>query len=46
MAFINSKQFNRIEKNRNSVHKPAEATYTVFEHGGKKYFQIDGELRN
>ncbi|NLY19442.1 MAG: methionyl-tRNA formyltransferase [Clostridiaceae bacterium] len=41
MAFIHAKQFNKIEKNRNSVHKPADATYTTFEHRGKKYFQID-----
>lgn len=41
MALINIEQFNRIEKNRNAVHKTTVATFTVFEDNGQKYFQID-----
>lgn len=41
MALINVEKFSRIEKNRNSVHKPTDSTYTLFEYCGKKYFQID-----
>ena len=41
MALIHTEQFERVEKSRNSVHKPTLATYTIFTDGDKKYFQID-----
>lgn len=41
MALITAEKFDRIEKNRNYVHKPVAATFSVFEVDGKKYFQID-----
>lgn len=41
MALITADKFDRIEKNRNNVHKPVTATFSVFEINGKKYFQID-----
>lgn len=41
MALINDNNFELLEKHRNSVHGLVEATYTVFEKEGKKYFQID-----
>ena len=41
MALIQPEQFNKIDKYRNTVHKPAIATFTVFEKSGQKYFQID-----
>lgn len=41
MALIEVHQFNKIEKNRNTVHKPTVATFSVFEEDGQKYFQID-----
>ncbi len=41
MALLNTNYISEIDKTRNMVHKPVEATYTVFDEGGKKYFQID-----
>lgn len=41
MALIHTEQFNKVEKYRNTVHKPTATIFTVFEDGGKKYFQID-----
>ena len=41
MAQINLKNFKRIDKQRNAVHDRVYTTYTVFEEGGEKYFQID-----
>lgn len=41
MALITDKKFARIEKNRNSIHKPTSATYAIFEESGERYFQID-----
>lgn len=41
MALIHIEQFNKGEKNRNTVHKRTAATFTVFEDDGQKYFQID-----
>ena len=42
MALINSSKFNRIEKDRNSIHKEVETTYTSFiNDSGDKYFQLD-----
>lgn len=46
MAQINVKDIKKIEKARNSVHEEAPATYTIFEDGGEKYFQIDTYGRN
>lgn len=46
MAQINVKDIKKIEKARNSIHEEAPATYTVFEDGGEKYFQIDTYGRN
>lgn len=46
MAQISVKEIKKIEKVRNSVHEEAPATYTVFEDGGEKYFQIDTYGRN
>ena len=46
MAQISVKDMKRIEKLRNSVHEEAPATYTIFEDGGEKYFQIDTYGRN
>lgn len=46
MAQISVKDIKKIEKARNSVHEAAPATYTVFEDGGEKYFQIDTYGRN
>lgn len=41
MALINIDAFGRIEKNKNHIHDKVEATYSVFEDNGNKYFQID-----
>ena len=41
MARIDMNNFSKIEKERNTIHDRVPATYTVFEHDGKKYFQID-----
>ena len=41
MAMIKTDLFERIEKNRNSIHKPTNATYTVFSVDEKRIFQID-----
>ncbi len=41
MALIKPEHFIKMEKCRNSVHKPTKATYTVFEENEHKYFQID-----
>lgn len=41
MALITPDSFNRITKDRNTIHDPVDATYTVFNKDGKKYFQID-----
>lgn len=46
MAQINVKDIKKIDKARNSVHEEAPATYTIFEDGGEKYFQIDTYGRN
>lgn len=46
MAQINVKDMKKIDKARNSVHEEAPATYTIFEDGGEKYFQIDTYGRN
>lgn len=41
MAQINAANMDRIEKQRNSIHEEAPATYTVFVENGETYFQID-----
>lgn len=41
MAKIVKERLKRIEKERNSVHQVVQATYTVFEKDGERYFQID-----
>lgn len=41
MALIVLDKFSRVEKERNSVHKPTTATYTSFIIDDKHYFQID-----
>lgn len=41
MAEIKKEFLTQIEKERNCIHEPVEASYTVFEKNGKKYFQID-----
>ncbi|MCQ2416624.1 MAG: hypothetical protein MJ071_02300 [Oscillospiraceae bacterium] len=41
MALLNEANITREDKERNSVHTEVRAAYTVFEEGGKKYFQLD-----
>lgn len=41
MARLVKEMFDRIEKERHSVHKLTPATFTVFTADDKKYFQID-----
>lgn len=41
MAQLLANKFNRIEKERNSAHKPTVATYTAFVLQGKRYSQVD-----
>ncbi len=41
MALLLAEKLSRIEKERNSIHKPTTATYTTFISCGKHYFQID-----
>jgi len=41
MALLHAEQFDKGDKTRNTIHKPAAATFTVFENEGQKYFQID-----
>ena len=41
MALLKKDYIEKINNMRNSVHKPVQATYTVFEEDGKTIFQID-----
>lgn len=41
MALLKTNYILKIDKTRNTIHKPVEATYTVFDEGGKRFFQID-----
>ncbi len=42
MALLSYKQLAKIDKNKYSVHRDANWTYSVFrDNCGKKYFQID-----
>ena len=41
MARINWQKIKRVEKQRNTIHEPGYAAYTVFESDVGKYLQID-----
>jgi hypothetical protein len=41
MALLTQKEFKRINKERNSIHVPVAAGYTVFTYANTKIFQID-----
>lgn len=41
MARIEKDRLKKIMKERNSVHQVVQATYTVFDYDGERYFQID-----
>jgi len=41
MVMLNPVLFERIDKYRNTIHKPVRATYTTFVENGQVYFQID-----
>lgn len=41
MARIDTNKMKKLEKERNIVHSEIEATYTIFNDSGHKYFQID-----
>lgn len=41
MAYIEKNKFHKIQKDRSSKHKTVTASYSIFEIGNKKYFQID-----
>lgn len=41
MALLNKDAFKAVEKGRNHVHEPVEATYTEFTKNGRQFFQID-----
>ncbi len=41
MAMVDVSKMKQIEKQRVTVHSTARATYSIFEDGGKRYFQID-----
>ncbi len=41
MAMVDVSKMKHEDKERNAVHDPVEATYTVFEKDGRRYFQID-----
>ena len=41
MALIKKGHMQQIPKDRISVHKTTEATYSVFTDNGEKFFQID-----
>ena len=41
MAQLDTKTMKRVNKERNTLHSKVFTTYTSFELGGKKYFQID-----
>lgn len=41
MAQISKESFEKIEKQRNTVHEKVHTTYTVFEMNGERYFQMD-----
>ena len=41
MANINWTQIERLEKQRHTIHEEVDASYSIFEKNGNKYFQID-----
>lgn len=41
MALISKNGLKRAEKTISNVHKPVEATYSVFIENGKRYLQLD-----
>ena len=41
MAKIVKERLKRIEKERNNVHQEVQATYSIFDKDGERYFQID-----
>lgn len=41
MALIDLDSFERIDKIKNHVHDLTTATFTIFDEGGERYFQID-----
>ena len=41
MAKVNVVNLTRMDKERNTIQTEAEASYTVFEMDGERYFQID-----
>lgn len=41
MAMIDVSKMKKEDKERNSIHDTVDATYTVFEKNGDKFFQID-----
>lgn len=41
MALINWDQIEKIEKQRHTIHDDVDASYSIFEKNGCKYFQID-----
>lgn len=41
MAKVNMVNLTRRDKERNTIQTEAEASYTVFEMNGERYFQID-----
>ena len=41
MAMVDVSEMKQVEKQRVTVHSKVRATYSIFEDGGKRYFQID-----
>ena len=41
MASINWSQIEKLEKQRHTIHEEVDASYSIFEKNGSKYFQID-----
>lgn len=46
MAQINMQTIQALDKERVTVHEKVNATYTIFSHQGKKYFQLDTYGKN
>ena len=41
MALLHKNAFQRVDKNRNTIHKPVPAVYTIFSEDNETYFQVD-----
>lgn len=41
MAKVDIRKITKLDKERNTIQEEVDATYTVFEKCGEKYFQID-----